>query len=128
MIGRTNRFHGRGSLRRHYGHSKSVRSNVFALRYCPNERRKMYRLAVVVSRKISKSAVVRNRIRRRIYESVRILSTKLNAPYDLALIVYDEKLAAMPYAQLEQELIKLFQKAGLTTAKPLGRAIVESKE
>jgi ribonuclease P protein component len=88
----------------------------------------MYRLAVVVSRKISKSAVVRNRIRRRIYESVRILSTKLNAPYDLALIVYDEKLAAMPYAQLEQELIKLFQKAGLTTAKPLGRAIVESKE
>jgi len=128
VIGRTNRFHGRGSLRRHYGHSKSVRSTVFALRYCPNERRKTYRLAIVVSRKVNKSAVVRNRIRRRLYECVRILSSNFTGPHDLALIVYDEKLAAMPYAQLEQELVKLFQKAGLTTANTPRHAIVESKE
>lgn len=116
MIGRTNRFHGRGSLQRHYTHSESVRTSCMALRYAKNPRRQSYRLAVVVSKKVSKSAVVRNRIRRRLYERVRILSTSFSAPYDLALIVYDEKLATIPPAELTAEVEKLCKKAGLTTA------------
>jgi ribonuclease P protein component len=129
MIGRTNRFHGRAVLQRHYDRSKSVRSGVLALRYAPNERRKTYRLAVVVSRKVSKSAVVRNRIRRRLYENVRILSNQFTAPYDLVLLVYDEKVAAQPPADLSRDIAALCRKASLTTAtKTPGRAIVEPKE
>jgi ribonuclease P protein component len=113
VISRKNRFHGRASLSKHYARSKSVRASAMALRFLENDRRREYRLAVVVSKKISKSAVVRNRIRRRLYENVRILSINFIAPYDLVLLVYDERLATMPADQLAQEVRKLAQKAGL---------------
>lgn len=128
MISRTNRFHGRASLGRHYKQSKLVRSATMALRYVPNPRRSSYRLAVVVSRKVSKSAVVRNRIRRRIYEDVRILSSGFVSPFDLVIVVYDEKIAQSPAAELLQDIIKLCQKAGVTAVQDQRRAIVEPKE
>jgi ribonuclease P protein component len=116
VISRKNRFHGRSSLSKHYARSKSVRVSTMALRFLENDRRPEYRLAVVVSKKVSKSAVVRNRIRRRLYENVRILSSKFTNPYDLVLLVYDERLADMPADQLAQEVDKLFQKASLIDA------------
>lgn len=128
MIGRSNRFHGRASIRRLQQSGQSVRSGVFALRYAPNAAGKPYRLAVVVSRKISKSAVVRNRIRRRLYERVRILSNSLIGPHDLVVMVYDEQIATMPAEKLDAEVAKLFKKAKLTSADPAQRAIVEPKE
>ena len=128
MIGSINRFHGRASLRRLQAKSKSVRTGSLSLKYAPNDRRQNYRLAVVVSKKISKSAVVRNRIRRRLYECVRILSSTFTAPYDLVLVVYDEKLATMPASQLMADVDKLCQKAGLTGSPAPSRAIVERKE
>jgi len=126
VIARVNRFHGRGSLQRHYKQSQSVRMGVMTLRYMPG--RSNYRLAVVVSRKVSKSAVVRNRIRRRIYERVRILSSSFIGPYDLTVIVYDEKLATLASLQLEETLHKMFEKAGVITQAKPQHAIVESKE
>jgi len=113
MTARRNRFHGRASIQRLYKNGASARSGLLALRYVYNPRRDSYRLAVVVSRKVSKSAVVRNRIRRRIYERVRILYSSSLKPYDLAVLVYDEKVAAMPPKELDRELNKLFQKAKL---------------
>ncbi len=96
------------------------------LRYAPNPRRKSYRLAIVVSRKISKSAVVRNRIRRRLYENVRILSSSFVDPYDLIIVVYDEKVAAMPAEQLAKEVAKLIQKSKLAAVKAAPHGIVET--
>lgn len=118
MIGRTHRFHGRAGIRRLQQNGKSIRSGAFALRFAPNDRTKSYRLAVVVSRKVSKSAVVRNRIRRRLYERVRILSSDFTAPYDLALMVYDERIASMAAPELDQEVARLLQKAKLTSTTP----------
>jgi ribonuclease P protein component len=128
VIGVTNRFHGRGSLARHYKQSKSVRTMMMALRYNLNQQRDSYRLAVVVSRKVSKSAVVRNRIRRRVFENVRILSSEFMSPVDLVIIVYDEKVAQLPAPQLRQDIIKLCQKAGVVAAHVPQHAIVEPKE
>ena len=128
MISRTHRFHGRGSLHRHYNQSKSVRSGFFSLRYTINARRKTYRAAVVVSRKVSKSAFVRNRIRRRVYENVRILFNSTDAPYDMVFIVYDERVARMPAAELTAEITKLCQKADLLSTEADQHAIVEPKE
>jgi ribonuclease P protein component len=127
MIGRTNRFHGRGGIQRLQKSGKSVRSGAFALRYEPGKR-KSYRLAVVVSRKVSKHAVVRNRIRRRLYELVRILSSEFTAPYDLILVVYDEQVAVMLPEELQAEVQKLVQKAKLTSADTGQHAIVDPKE
>jgi ribonuclease P protein component len=127
VISRIHRFHGRASLRRHHTQSKSVRSAGFALKYVPTDR-SAYRLAVIVSRKVSKSAVVRNRIRRRIYENVRILYDSLLEPNDIVVVVYDESVAAMPTEDLRQEIVKLCKKAQLAAAEPVQHAIVESKE
>ncbi len=128
MISRTHRFHGRSSLHRHYNQSKSVRSGFFSLRYAENTRRKSYRAAVVVSRKVSKSAFVRNRVRRRVYEDVRILFKQADMPVDLVFIVYDERVARMPAPELAAEIAKLCQKAGLTPVTHHQHAIVEPKD
>ena len=128
MINRINRFHGRASIQRLYKTSKMVRSASLSLRYVSNPRRRQYRLAVVVSRKVSKSAVVRNRIRRRLYESVRILSNTLSEPFDLLLVVYDDSLKDKPTEELQRDVVKLLKKAKLTTPANPGHAIVEPKK
>lgn len=128
MIGRTNRFHGRAGIQRLRQNGSVVRSGMMALRYAPNPKRSTYRLAVVVSRKVSKSAVVRNRIRRRLYERVRILSASLAQPYDLTLMVYDAQLAVLPTEQLDHDVRKMFISAKLTSAEATPRAIVEPRE
>ena len=127
MIGRTHRFHGRAGIRRLQKTGGSVRSGQLALRYASNSVDSSYRLAVVVSRRVSKSAVVRNRIRRRLYERVRILSSSFTAPHDLVLVVYDEQIAHEPVERLTSEVTKLFKKAKLISSVPNRHAIVEPK-
>ena len=135
MIGRENRFHGRGSLQFVYKHGKIVRSPLVSLKYCENHRRKTYRLAVVVSRKVHKSAVVRNRIRRRIYEIIRKHHDQLVSPYDMTFIVYNDQLAAIPAPEIEQIITDLLERAAIFQKDnnvPLettpAHAIVNSKE
>lgn len=105
MISRKHRFHGYGSLRYLYRNSHTVRGQICSLKYVENPRRQNYRLAVVVSKKVNKSAVVRNRIRRRIYEAVRIIENQITKPYDLVITVFHEQIADMDAAEV-QDLIK----------------------
>lgn len=113
MISTRYRFHGRNSLRTVLSRGQTHRSDGLSLRLLPNPRRSNYRAAVIVSRKVHKSAVVRNRIRRRVYERVRILCAALPAAYDLVFLVYDEKIAEMPPAELDAQLQRLLRRAGL---------------
>lgn len=129
MISREHRFHGRASIQRVYKNGKSVRAGaLLGLRYAPNPRRRTYRVAVVVSRKVSKSAVKRNRIRRRIYEGVRNLSSGLAQPYDLVFIAYDPALTEVSVDKLTTELKGLFKKAHLTASTTPLHDIVEPKK
>lgn len=112
MIGRKNRFHGHGSLRYVYKNGKVVRGPLCALKFAPNDRRNDYRLAVVVSKKVSKSAVTRNRIRRRLYEAYRLTAPAMKQPHDLVVTVFNEQLATIP----SDELTKLVR-AQLKQAK-----------
>lgn len=128
MIASPHRFHGRNNIQRHYGKSDSARSGMFSLRYLKSSRPTGYRAAVVVSKKVSKLAVVRNRIRRRVYENVRILSSSFNAPYDCVILIYDEKVADMPAADLTKELNKLFIKARIVPATSAEHGIVDTKD
>lgn len=111
MISRQNRFHGHNSLNVVYRKGKAARSEFISLRYAPS-RKDDYRLAIVVSKKVSKSAVVRNRIRRRIYEIVRLYKKGLEEPlrYDLVISVFDERAASVPAADLTASIIGLLQK------------------
>jgi ribonuclease P protein component len=102
MIGRKNRFHGHGSLRYVYRNGQTVRGPLCALKVAVNDRRKEYRLAIVVSKKVHKSAVVRNRIRRRLYEAFRLQSPQFKQPYDMVLTVFNEQVATISNEELQK--------------------------
>jgi ribonuclease P protein component len=122
MIGRANRFHGYGSLRHAYRQGQTVRGPLMSLRYCPNSRRQTYRLAVVVSKKINKSAVARNRIRRRIYEAFRVNAPSIGG-YDLVLTVFQANIETLPQDELAKQVISLIDQADLTE-----RDMINTKE
>jgi ribonuclease P protein component len=111
MIGQRHRFHGYGSLRAVYQRGQTVRGSALSLRFDSRESGKPYRVAVVVSRKVSKSAVVRNRIRRRIYEIVRQNDQQVPGATDLVFTVFAEQIAEMNAPKLQKIVTELLQKA-----------------
>ncbi len=113
MIARENRFHGYNSLRYVYQNGRTVRGPLTALKLVINPRRQKYRLAVVVSKKVHKSAVTRNRIRRRLYEAVRQHEAEITKPYDLVLTVFHEQVATMPADELKLMVRAQLRQAGV---------------
>lgn len=87
MLSSRNRFHGHGSLRFVYAKGGVVRSKYFICKSLPNPRRSNPRIAVVVSKKVMKSAVGRNRIRRRLYEVIRLELPQLKERSDIVFVV-----------------------------------------
>ena len=114
MITAAHRFHGYGSLRGVYQRGQNLRGPLLSLKFNRREQHRPYRVAVVVSRKVSKSAVVRNRIRRRIYEIVRQGSNTVAPGMDLVFTVFDEQLASLPAAELQALVDDLLQKTAAT--------------
>lgn len=133
MIRRTNRFHGLGSLGFLLRKGRIVRGTDISLRYIVNSRRDSYRASVAVSRKVSKSAVVRNRMRRRIYEVIRKLEPDIGSSYDLLFVVHNESLSEIPIDELAARILSLLQQSGVITrsdpsVKTPDHAIVITKE
>ncbi len=102
MLSRTHRFHGYGSLDYTYRHGKVARRPEGLMRFTQNPKRSTYRIAVVVSKKVHKSAVVRNRIRRRVYESIRRHEVDIPSPYDIVFTIFDINVATMPVTELDK--------------------------
>lgn len=120
MIARTHRFHGHGSLKGVYGRGQTVRSGQLALKYALNPRRSTYRVAVVVGRKVSKSAVVRNRIRRRIYAVVGNHAGQLEGAHDLVFTVFSEQIKELAPNRLDELVAGQLRAAGaLKTSKTI---------
>lgn len=122
MLGRTHRFHGYNSLRGVYRRGRMVRGPLMSLRFIEHgSSNKPYRAAVVVSRKVNKSAVVRNRIRRRVYgtlqEEASGNSTLVRPGTDLIFTAFSDRLADMPANELRKAVKELLEKT--EQAKPL---------
>lgn len=113
MIPFNNRFHGHSSLRYVYKNGKVIRSRLMTLKTTPNKHRKSSRFAVVISKKVLKSAVKRNRVRRRIYEYIRYQTPNLNGIYDIVLIISLSEVLSIPYDDLSDQLNQLFIQAGV---------------
>ncbi len=107
MLAYTHRFHGHNSLKYVYKNGQALRNPVVTIRYVKNSRRKLPRVAVVVSKKVYKGAVGRNRIRRRIYEWFRVHIAELNENYDIVCIVTSAELRTMPASEIEQLFLQL---------------------
>lgn len=113
MIASDFRFHGHNSLRYVYSKGKAVRSQLFTIKYIANTKREKPRFSVVISKKIIKSAVGRNRVRRRVYEYLRLKTSELNGVYDIVVICTSGEIRAMPYKEMSDQLDRLFEKASL---------------
>lgn len=101
MIASEFRFHGRGSLNKAYRAGKTIGAGPISLRYFGENRRKI-RIAVVVSKKVSKSAVVRNVIRRRLYEIVREKYLEGLKAGDYVFTVHNDQVLKLQNIELEK--------------------------
>ena len=113
MIPASLRFHGHNSLRYVYTNGKAVRSQPITIKWVKNVHRSKPRFSVVVSKKVIKSAIGRNRIRRRVYEHLRVHLGRLNDTYDIVIIVTSPELKDIPYSELAGQIDGLLTKAGV---------------
>jgi ribonuclease P protein component len=114
MLSSENRFHGPNSLRFVYRNGQTVHSRYFKLKYVANSRRNSPRFAIVISKKVHKSAVGRNKIRRRFYEAIRSELPRLKpAGMDIAIIVVSGEALALPFTDISTLLEQSFKEANL---------------
>jgi ribonuclease P protein component len=100
MLAKKHRFYGQGGIRYINRKGQNIRGSLLTLKFAKNKDTSSYRVAVVVSKKVTKSAPKRNRIRRRIYEYIRTQATEDIKGYDIVLIVFSDKFATMPHEEL----------------------------
>ena len=101
MLSKKYRFHSRGGVRYVYKNGKTLRCPKMSLVFMPNIKG-FTRVAVVVSKKVEKSAVGRNRIRRRIYEIIRLNLDSLPRKVDYIFVVFNKDVMNMKYNELEK--------------------------
>lgn len=113
MLQQCNRFHGHGSLKFVYKNGQAVRSSIATAKYVKNPYRSHSRFAVVVSKKVLKSAVRRNRIRRRVYEIIRLELLYLKNDQDVVIIIFSAEVLLMSHKDLKQVINNILSQAKL---------------
>jgi ribonuclease P protein component len=76
------------------------------MKYVANKRRERPRVAVIVSKKVAKSAVKRNRMRRRVYEILR-LHYNFEKPYDVAVTIFSDEVLTVSHDELKEQLRRM---------------------
>lgn len=110
MLAKKYRFHSRGGVRYVYQKGKTIRTPTLSLVFAPNARG-YQRFAVVVSKKVLKSAVGRNRIRRRVYEALRHELPEFPQPMDCVFVVFNKSISAMPFLELRHTIHDLISRS-----------------
>lgn len=117
------RFHGHGSLRYVYTHGFSARSRLITLKCSLHPKRRNPRIAIVISKKIIKGAVGRNRVRRRLYEVMRHELPHVKTNADLVFIVFSGDVLALPAPELVQNVRQLLHDADMYQSKQVESSI-----
>lgn len=110
MLAQKYRFHSRGGVNYTYQKGKTIRTPLMSLVYNYNSRNHQ-RFAVVVSKKVLKSAVGRNQIRRRVYEAIRLELPHYHEPMDNIFVVYNQVVRTMPFSELRQQVRELMERS-----------------
>lgn len=110
MLNKKYRFHSRGGVRYVYKNGRTIRSPKMSLVFVENTRG-FTRFAVVVSKKVMKTAVGRNRIRRRVYEVLRKNMDLIPKNRDYIFVVYSKDIIKISSDELEKTLGKLVEES-----------------
>ena len=108
MLSKTHRFHGSSSLNYVYRKGKTVRSPYAAMKFVPGKY-DTYRVAIVVAKKVDRTAPARNRIRRRLYEAIRLSAGDLLTNQDIVVTVFDDSFITMPAETLQKSIRRQLQ-------------------
>ena len=113
MISQKYSFHGHASLKYVLANGTIARGKVLSIKFVDNARRHYSRVAIIISKKVLKHAVDRNRARRRLYEIMRQRLSQFNRVVDVAVMIYQPRVLDMPYDELCLEVDKYLNKLGL---------------
>jgi len=91
---------------------KSKTSKLFIIRYSEN-RQEYSRYCTIISRKVSLSAVERNKKRRQIYEAIRIISEETPPQTNIDLILIPKKqILSATYQEIEKDIREIINTHG----------------
>lgn len=110
MLAKRYRFHSRGGVKYTYKKGKTIRTPKISLVYTKNERNHQ-RFGVVVSKKVLKSAVGRNRIRRRVYEAIRLELPQYKIKNDCLFVIFSKDVLDLPFSELRSLIHSLMQQS-----------------
>ena len=68
----------------------------------------------MVSKKVAKSAVERNKIRRRVYEAVRLNFDKIPKKTDYIFVVFKKEMIKMNFEELQEMILELVKESQIT--------------
>lgn len=108
MLSKQQRFHTQGAVRRVMQHGKPIRGRHMMVRSI-DTRSPVSRVAIVVSKKIYKAAVKRNKTRRRLYDIVRHELAKQSVVKDITITVSSPEILLLDHDTLRHELLVLLQ-------------------
>lgn len=91
---------------------KFCRSGFIKIRFLKNDL-EVTRFGLVIGSKISKKAVFRNRIKRRLEEVIRLRLDQIKPSFDI-VILFEPEVVDKNYKQIEEVFIDLMEKAKLT--------------
>ena len=94
-----------------YQKGKKIYHKHFILYFLPNKS-DTNRLGLKVGKKIAK-AVKRNRVRRLLKESYRLMETDIKSGYDIVIVAKSDCLSADTYHEVSAEMHELLKRAGL---------------
>jgi len=112
MLRRPLRLAGTRDVARVYSRGQMARLGPFSLKHASNNLATS-RLTVVVSKKVAKSAPLRNRIRRRVYAHFRLHWQRLAPGHDIVISIFAADVERLEPQKLHHQLQDLTERAGL---------------
>ena len=109
---RVYKIHKNSDFRIVYNKGKSFSNNLFVMYVNKNYKLSSYtRLGISVSKKVGKS-VIRNRVRRLVYEAYRLNLHKVKTGYDIVFIARVNSKDRL-YTEVEKSILNLLKKGSL---------------
>lgn len=108
MLPKPNRLKKKKDFEAVFKKGKSFKNSFLVLKIAPNKL-EISRFGLIVSQKVSKKAVVRNKIRRRLSEIIRKKMEEIKNGQDMALIVLPG-LENKSFLETEEIIINFFKK------------------
>lgn len=111
MIARPFRLRTAADFNKTYQRGRSVNADHMYLKYYQSHRESS-KVAVVVSKKVSKRAVVRNRCKRRVIECIRKNWAMVKPGYNMVITIKQD-ISALPANQVQSTTLGLLQRANI---------------